>query len=129
MVSLVECNYGKLLLTTVRTLPGFWMRSAFTTWNTSTMPSVLQHSVALMNEQNTPHRLTVSLCAVSGRKWKHSLHMSNWKRGPSQLAHLPWTTMGLFPVLLCTTNTCSMTAMMAGGEVHRPSEVQQDIWN
>ena len=56
------------LLTTVRTLPGFWMRSAFTTWNTSTMPSVLQHSVALMNEQNTPHWLTVSLCAVSVRK-------------------------------------------------------------
>jgi len=48
---------------------------------------------------------------------------------PTQLAHLPWTTMGLFPVLLCTTNTCSMTAMMAGGEVHRPSGVQQDIWN
>ena len=54
------------------TLPGFWMRSAFTTWNTSTMPSVLQHSVALMNEQNTPHRLTVSLCAVSGRKWNQT---------------------------------------------------------
>jgi len=48
-------------LTTVSTLPGFWMRSAFTTWNTSTIPSVLQHSVALMREQNTPHRLTVSL--------------------------------------------------------------------
>ena len=27
--------------------------------NTSTMPSVLQHSVALIREQNTPHRLTV----------------------------------------------------------------------
>ena len=49
--------------------------------------------------------------------------------GSSQLAHLPWTTMGLFPVLLCITNTCSMTAIMAGGEVHRPSAVQQDIWN
>ena len=61
------------LLTTVRTLPGFWMRSAFTTWNTSTMPSVLQHSVALMNEQNTPHRLTVSLCAVSAWKEMKSL--------------------------------------------------------
>ena len=47
----------------------------------------------------------------------------------SHLAHLPWTIMGLFPVLLCITNTCSMTAMMAGGEVHRPSWVQQDIWN
>ena len=47
----------------------------------------------------------------------------------SQLAHLPWTTMGVFPLLLCITNTCSMTAMMAGGEVHRPSGVQQDIWN
>ena len=47
----------------------------------------------------------------------------------SQLAHLPWTTMDLFPVLLCINNICSMTAMMAGGEVHRPSGVQQDIWN
>ena len=56
-----------LMLTTVSTLPGFWMRSAFTTWNTSTMPSVLQHSVALMNEQNTPHRLTVSLQCVCVR--------------------------------------------------------------
>ena len=37
--------------------------------------------------------------------------------------------MGLFPVLLCITNTCSMTAMIAGREVHRPSGVQQDIWN
>ena len=51
------------------------------------------------------------------------------KNGSSQLAYLPWTTMGLFSVLLCITNTCSMTAMMAGGEVHRPSAVQQDIWN
>ena len=45
------------------------------------------------------------------------------------LAHLPWTTMGLFPVLLCITNTCSMMSMMARGEVHRPSGVQHDIWN
>ena len=48
---------------------------------------------------------------------------------PGQLTHLPWTTMGLFPVLLCITNTCSMMSMMARGEVHRPSGVQHDIWN
>ena len=53
-----------LELTTESTLPGFWIRSAFTTWNTSTMPSVLQHSVALIREQNTPYRLTVSLHTV-----------------------------------------------------------------
>ena len=47
---------------------------------------------------------------------------------PCQLTHLPWTTMGLFPVLLCITNTCSMTSMMARGEVHRHSGVQHDIW-
>ena len=57
-------------------------------------------------------------------KWTYKREMPY-----SQLAHLPWTTMGLFPVFLCITNTCSMTAMMAGGEVHRPSGVQQDIWN
>ena len=37
--------------------------------------------------------------------------------------------MGLFPVFLCITNTCSMMSMMARGEVHRPSGVQHDIWN
>ena len=58
----VGLQISMLKLTTESTLPGFWMRSAFTTWNTSTMPSVLQHSVALIREQNTPHRLTVSLC-------------------------------------------------------------------
>ena len=57
-------RYNFLELTTESTLPGSWMRSAFTTWNTSTMPSVLQHSVALIREQNTPHRLTVSLHTV-----------------------------------------------------------------
>ena len=37
--------------------------------------------------------------------------------------------MGLFPVLLCITNTCSMMSMIARGEVHRPSGVQHDIWS
>ena len=60
----VGLQISMLKLTTESTLPGFWMRSAFTTWNTSTMPSVLQHSVALIREQNTPHRLTVSLHTV-----------------------------------------------------------------
>ena len=60
----VGLQISMLKLTTESTLPGFWMRSAFTTWNTSTMPSILQHSVALIREQNTPHRLTVSLHVV-----------------------------------------------------------------
>ena len=66
-------RYNFLELTTESTLPGFWMRSAFTTWNTSTMPSVFQHSVALIREQNTPHRLTVSLhemCVFVCALWK-----------------------------------------------------------
>ena len=58
------------------------------------------------------------------------LHVQDGRRTqPMQFAHLPWTTMGLFPVLLCITNTCSMMSMMARGEVHRPSGVQHDIWN
>ena len=80
----------------------------------------------------TPHTGSLYHCVqwVHGRKWNHfSAQVTLEEKDPSQLAHLPWTTMGLFPVLLCTTNTCSMTAMMAGGEVHRPSGVQQDIWN
>ena len=60
----VGLHISMLKLTTVSTLPGFWRRSALTTWNTSTMPSVLQHLVTLIREQNTPHRLTVSLHTV-----------------------------------------------------------------
>ena len=48
-------------LTAVSTAPGFWMRRALTTWNTSTTPSVLHISMAFTREQNTPTRLTVSL--------------------------------------------------------------------
>jgi len=35
----------ELQLTTVRTAPGFCTLRAFTTWNTSTTPSVLHHSI------------------------------------------------------------------------------------
>ena len=46
---------------TVATLPGFWIRRALTAWNTSTVPSVLQQSMALLRATKRPHRLTVSL--------------------------------------------------------------------
>ena len=51
----------KVLLTAVSTAPGFWIRRALTTWNTSTTPSVLHISMPFTREQNTPTRLTVSL--------------------------------------------------------------------
>ena len=49
------------ILTTVRTRPGFWIRWAFTTWNTSTTLSVLQRSMVVAMAQNMPDLLTVSL--------------------------------------------------------------------
>jgi len=57
---------------------------------------------------------TVSTCVKEG----------SWPAGSPAMA-----TMGLFPVLPCITNTCSMMSMTARGEVHRPSGVQHDIWN
>ena len=53
--------HNRWLLTTVWTIPGFWMRSALTAWKTSTMLSVLQHSMQFSKAQNTPHLLMVSL--------------------------------------------------------------------
>ena len=53
--------YSKLLLTTVVTAPGFCTLRAFTTWNTSTTPSVLHLSIVVAMAQNIPDLLTVSL--------------------------------------------------------------------
>ena len=60
---LKECMSGLSdgVLTTVRTRPGFWIRWAFTTWNTSTTLSVLQRSMVVAMAQNMPDLLTVSL--------------------------------------------------------------------
>ena len=49
------------VLTTVRTRPGFWIRWAFTTWNTSTTLSVLQQSMVVAMARNMPDLQTVSL--------------------------------------------------------------------
>ena len=43
------------------TAPGFCVRRALTTWNTSTTPSVLQRSITVAMAQNMPLRVTVSL--------------------------------------------------------------------
>ena len=48
-------------LTTVHTAPGFCLLRAFTTWNTSTTPSALHHSMVVDMAQNMPQRLTMSL--------------------------------------------------------------------
>ena len=47
--------------TRVQTAPGFCILRAFTTWNTSTTPSVLHFSIVVAMAQNMPERLTVSL--------------------------------------------------------------------
>ena len=43
------------------TAPGFCTLRVFTTWNTSTTPSVLHRSMVVAMAQNMPQRLTVSL--------------------------------------------------------------------
>ena len=50
-----------IFLTTVVTAPGFCVLRTFTTWNTSTTPSVLHCSMVVAMAQNIPERLTVSL--------------------------------------------------------------------
>ena len=45
----------------MRTAPGFCTLRAFTTWNTSTTPSVLHRSMVVAMAQNMPQRLTASL--------------------------------------------------------------------
>ncbi len=52
-------------LTTEGTAPGLNTLRAFTTWNTSTTPSVLQRSMVVAMEQYIPERVAVSL---GGRK-------------------------------------------------------------
>ena len=61
----------------MRTAPGFCTLRAFTTWNTSTTPSVLQRSMVVAMAQNMPLRLTVSL------QGRHSLtHTSTHSHPP-----------------------------------------------
>lgn len=202
------------------TEPGFCIRRAFTAWSTSTMPSVLQQSMALLSAQNNPQRLTVSLpgwghraevntqcnsphthtytyssdaekfgwggrgeilsCVKKSvanqrsqrKKMTTSLKQNNlwrpmqcacmylitisctselepcakvnsregtslWSPSPHSFAivqqylvsYTPWTTIGLFPVFLCTAPTCSISSRRARGSVHSPSSLQAFSWN
>ncbi len=54
-------------LTTLTIEPGFWIRSTFTTWYTSTARSVLHCSIAVAVAQNIPLRPTVSLYGNQNR--------------------------------------------------------------
>ena len=54
-------TFNTSLLTTVGTALGLEVRSALTTWNTSTVPSVLQRSITVARAQNIPLRVTESL--------------------------------------------------------------------
>ena len=118
------------ILTTVRTSPGFWLRWAFTTWNTSTTLSLLQWSMVVAMAQNIPDLLTVSL---EGRRRWHESDSCSWTMVVHHLcvvaADLQWTTMGLLSVLRCTLYTLSTTVMMVCGLEHLPQEFQFSIWN
>ena len=61
-------------LTAVRTAPGFCTLRAFTTWNTSTTPSVLHRSMVVAMAQNMPLRLTVSLQERHSLTHTHTPH-------------------------------------------------------
>ena len=69
-----NCKRNIDLPTSVGTLPGFWVRSAFTASNTSTIPSVLQRSIPLTRAQKIPQRLTVSLkdCKAIHNTYNHA---------------------------------------------------------
>ena len=134
----MRCQY--VPLTTVRTAPGFWTRSAFTTWNTSTTPSVLQRSMVVAMEQNIPERQTVSLyserkalrimgvpqklhthkkrepmnmrCTTQTACFQYrSSHPCLYRSGHAGTAYLQWMATGWFPVLRCTLPTSSMTSV------------------
>ena len=52
------------MLTMEVTASGLFILTALVAWNTSTSPSVLHCSIALLAAQNTPERPTVSLNVV-----------------------------------------------------------------
>ena len=85
------------VLTTVRTRPGFWIRWAFTTWNTSTTLSVLQQSMVVAMARNMPDLQD----SVTGETRDTGLSCV----GSDMAADLQWTTMGLLSVLRCTLYT------------------------
>ena len=50
-----------IIITSEVMAPGLLLLTALVTWNTSTTPSILHCSRAMLAEQYTPVRLTVSL--------------------------------------------------------------------
>ena len=58
----------------MHTAPGFCTLRAFTTWNTSTTPSVLHRSMVVAMAQNMPLRLTVSLQGRHSLTHTHTPH-------------------------------------------------------
>ena len=104
------------------TAPGFWVRIDLTVWNTSTTPSVLHCWVTMVMAQNIPDLPTVSL-----DRRKH--HVISHDPRHRVRRYLQCTTMGWFPVLLCTLSTSSMTSVMVARLVHTPSGDQLVMWN
>ena len=81
----------------MRTAPGFWARSAFTTWNTSTTPSVLQRSMVVAMEQNIPERQTVSLYSVrKGVKCHGSLTQTTYAQKNGADEHVVLITQTVY---------------------------------
>ena len=80
--------------------PGLCILIAFTTWNTSTTPSVLHLSIVVMIAQNVAERLTVllykeqRLIVTINRTYSHTVFSR------FALTYMPWTTIALLPVLL-----------------------------
>ena len=105
--------------TSVHTAPGFCTLSVFTTWNTSTTPSILHWSILVAMAQNMPQRLTVSLQKDITQSHPN-LHVCTHVMP----VYLQCTTMGWLLVFLCTPSTISITLMMVLSSEQLPSAAQ-----
>ena len=133
-----ECHCVKIelvILTTVRTAPGFCTLRALTTWNTSTTPSVLHLSMVVAMAQNIPDLLTVSLQKKTHTGYSDLTQTalstppypplnSDLRTLPSVWSHLQWISMGWLPVLLWILDISPMASTMLVRLEQRPSGAQ-----
>ena len=116
-----QCNI--ILFTSVDTAPGLFILIFLTVWNTSTTPSVLHCSIALLTAQYTPERLTVSL-----KSSKNNNNNSN-NNYVSMYVYLQCTTTGPSPLLCCVVMTRSNIFMTVWVVVTFPLSDQSLKWN
>ena len=120
MMSLLQCL---CLFTSVVTAPGLFILIFLTVCNTSTTPSVLHCSIALLTAQYTPERLTVSLNSIQ----HHSMYIYEHNVSIC-LTYLQCTTVGPSPLFCCILMIDSTICSRVCGFVTLPSLDQLVIW-